>query len=510
MQYTKLRLMVGGLALAMAGTCVHSETLQPDPAWQEGKLSNGLSWQILATPQRPSDRIELRMIVNTGSLSESPQQMGYAHLLPRLALAQGKGLDAPALQSFWQQAIDPARPMPTAITSYDYTSYNLSLPNNRPDLMKDALRWLANTAGDLQVNAETVGEALKGADSRVMAQPGEAGDPWWRYRLKGSNLLGHEPGRAAVVPLAPTQLKAFYHQWYTPDAITLYVVGNVDARALSEQINQTFGSLSGQRETPATVPALPALAAAPVSLIADGTQQDILSLVWDTPWQPIRDSQMLLRYWRSDLAREALFWHLQQVLANSALKGSVNLSFNCQVQYQRSQCAIHLETAQASLSKTLAFIADEMSALRDDGITQTEFDTLLGQKNDQLSHLFATYARTNTEILMSQRLRSQQSGVVDIAPEAYQKLRQTFLSALTLDDINQELHIMLSREPAVVLRQPRGEAEENVGRLLEEYNRVMGLEGEEAVTAETVDTPSQPAAAENPAHETTPSQPLAQ
>lgn len=69
---------------------------------------------------------------------------------------------------------------------------------------------------------------------------------------------------------------------------------------------------------------------------------------------------------------------------------------------------------------------------------------------------------------------------------------------------------MLSREPAVVLRQPRGEAEENVGRLLEEYNRVMGLEGEEAVTAETVDTPSQPAAAENPAHETTPSQPLAQ
>ena len=34
--------------------------------------------------------------------------------------------------------------------------------------------------------------------------------------------------------------------------------------------------------------------------------QDRLSLVWDTPWQPIRDSQNLQRYWQSDLAREAV------------------------------------------------------------------------------------------------------------------------------------------------------------------------------------------------------------
>ncbi|MEG2113019.1 MAG: insulinase family protein, partial [Hafnia sp.] len=63
MQGTKIRLMVGGLLLAAASSSVHSEALQPDPAWQEGKLDNGFSWQLLATPQRPSDRIELRMIV---------------------------------------------------------------------------------------------------------------------------------------------------------------------------------------------------------------------------------------------------------------------------------------------------------------------------------------------------------------------------------------------------------------------------------------------------------------
>lgn len=63
--------------------------------------------------------------------------------------------------------------------------------------------------------------------------------------------------------------------------------------------------------------------------------------------------------------------------------------------------------------------------MRDNGLSKEEFDALLAQKNDQLSKLFATYARTDTDVLMSQRLRSQQSGVVDIAPELYQKLRQS-------------------------------------------------------------------------------------
>lgn len=64
---------------------------------------------------------------------------------------------------------------------------------------------------------------------------------------------------------------------------------------------------------------------------------------------------------------------------------------------------------------------------------------------------------------MSQRLRSQQNSVVDIAPEQYQQLRQRFLSTLTLPVMNQELKQQPSREPALVLAQPKGEPEVNAG-----------------------------------------------
>lgn len=50
----------------------------------------------------------------------------------------------------------------------------------------------------------------------------------------------------------------------------------------------------------------------PVNLVNNAISQDRLSLVWDNPWQPIRESASLLRYWQSDLAREALFWHVQK------------------------------------------------------------------------------------------------------------------------------------------------------------------------------------------------------
>ncbi|EKN6356419.1 insulinase family protein [Yersinia enterocolitica] len=472
MQGTRIRLIVGGLLLAAASSNVQAEALQPDPAWQQGKLENGFSWQLLATPQRPSDRVELRLVVNTGSLSESAQHVGFAHLLPRLALMSSASFTPAQLQSLWQQGVDNDRPLPPAITSYDFTLYSLSLPNNRPDLMKEALAWLSDTSGKLAISEQTVNAALNSATDPIATFPQNIQEPWWRYRLKGSSLMGHDPGQPVAKPVDIEKLKQFYQQWYTPDAMTLYVVGNVDSRSIAAQIGKTFSELKGKRTTPAPIAMLAPLPPEPVSLMSEQATQDTLSLMWDTPWHPIQDSVALSRYWRSDLAREALFWHVQQVLEKSDQK-NLKLGFDCRVQYQRAQCAIHLNTPTENLTPGMSFVAGELASLRTNGLSQAEFDALMVQKNDQLSKLFATYARTDTDILMSQRLRSQQSGVVDIAPEQYQKLRQAFLSGLTLAELNQELKQQLSQDTTLILTQPKGEPEVNVKALQDAYNAIM-------------------------------------
>ncbi len=73
--------------------------------------------------------------------------------------------------------------------------------------------------------------------------------------------------------------------------------------------------------------------------------------------------------------------------------------------------------------------AAQLASVRDKGLPQDEFDALMAQKLLELNKLFATYARTDTDVLMSQRLRSQQNAVVDIAPNSIRSCARPFSAA---------------------------------------------------------------------------------
>ena len=86
-------------------------------------------------------------------------------------------------------------------------------------------------------------------------------------------------------------------------------------------------------------------------------------------------------------------------------------------------------------------------------------------------------------MLISQRMRSLQNQVVDIAPEQYQKLRQSFLESLTPDMLNQDLRQQLSQDMALILQQPTGEPEYNMKDLQEVWGKIMLTPTVEAATA---------------------------
>ncbi|NIG87110.1 insulinase family protein [Serratia symbiotica] len=435
-------------------------------------MPTGFSWQLFSTPQRPNDRIELRLRINTGSLAESSQQIGSAHLLPRLSLGHSGSFSTLQLRSLWQQSIDDERPLSLAISSYDFTIYNLSLPNNRPDLLKDALVWLSDITGKLALNEHGVQAVMSVCIDPVGTFPPNLQDAWWRYRLKDSTLAAQDPAQPVKLPVNIAQLKKFYHQWYTPDAMALYVVGRVDSRGLGEQINEAFSALKGKREIPATMLILAPLPPQPVSLTNELVKQDRLAMIWDAPRHPIRDARNLGCYWRSNLAHEALFWHLPHTLEKSDHK-PLQLGFDCRVQYQRARCAIHLDTPNNHLNSSLGFISHELVNVRNNRLPEEAFINLLAQKKDQLSKLFAAYAHTGTDVLMSQRLGSQQRGVVDIALEQYQRLRQTSLFGLTLEALDWELKLQLSQDVTLVVKQPEGEPEMSMKQLQETYSSIM-------------------------------------
>lgn len=92
MQGTKIRLLAGGLLMMATAGYVQADALQPDPAWQQGTLSNGLQWQVLTTPQRPSDRVEIRLLVNTGSIPCCHNERACAASRPPLCVSAIRGM----------------------------------------------------------------------------------------------------------------------------------------------------------------------------------------------------------------------------------------------------------------------------------------------------------------------------------------------------------------------------------------------------------------------------------
>lgn len=76
--------------------------------------------------------------------------------------------------------------------------------------------------------------------------------------------------------------------------------------------------------------------------------------------------------------------------------------------FLRAQCAINVESPNDKLNANLGTVARELAKVRDKGLPEEEFNALVAQKNLELQKLFATYGRTDTDILISQRLRSLQ------------------------------------------------------------------------------------------------------
>ena len=66
-----------------------TDKLPVDPRVKIGKLSNGLTY-YLQKNTRPEKKVELRLVVNTGSILEDDDQRGLAHFTEHMAFNGSK------------------------------------------------------------------------------------------------------------------------------------------------------------------------------------------------------------------------------------------------------------------------------------------------------------------------------------------------------------------------------------------------------------------------------------
>src|SRR5215468_8234753 len=228
-------------------TFAPSTVLPLDPAIRTGTLSNGLKLYIRKNA-RPEKRVSLRLAVKAGSLEESDDQLGLAHLIEHMAFNGSEHFKSGEVFSYFERVGARLGPHVNASTSFDETIYMLELPTDQGEVVAKGLTALADFAGGLTFDPKEVdkerGVVIEewrgglGAGSRIR-------DKQIPIIFYNSRYAARLPiGKPEIIRNAPVaRLRAFYDTWYRPDRMAVIAVGDIDPAAMEQSIRTAFTPL---------------------------------------------------------------------------------------------------------------------------------------------------------------------------------------------------------------------------------------------------------------------------
>ncbi|HVF38302.1 MAG TPA: insulinase family protein [Gemmatimonadaceae bacterium] len=232
---------------------LHSR-LPVDPKVRIGTLPNGLRYYIRQNA-RPEKRAELRLVVNAGSVLETPDQLGLAHFVEHTAFNGTTHFKKNDLVKYLQSIGVRFGADLNAYTSFDETVYILPIPTDTARIVDQAFTILEDWAhGQLFDPTEVTNErgvvreewrGRRGAGDRMLQQ-------WLPIAFKGSRYAERLPigTEQSIMAATPAKLRAFYNNWYRPDLMAVVAVGDFDPNAIEAKIKQHFSKLKTRPNPP--------------------------------------------------------------------------------------------------------------------------------------------------------------------------------------------------------------------------------------------------------------------
>ena len=118
-----------------------SQKLPVDPAVKIGKLPNGLTYYIRKN-NKPENKMELRLVVNAGSVLENTHQQGLAHFMEHMSFNGSQHFPKNELVNYLQKTGVKFGADLNAYTSFDETVYILPISSDDPKVVEQAFTVL--------------------------------------------------------------------------------------------------------------------------------------------------------------------------------------------------------------------------------------------------------------------------------------------------------------------------------------------------------------------------------
>lgn len=240
-----------------------TDKLPVEPRLKIGKLANGLTYYIQKNT-RPEKKVELRLVVNAGSILEDDDQLGLAHFTEHMAFNGSAHFKKNELVSFLQTIGVEFGADLNAQTGFDETIYILPIPTDKKENVEKGFQILGDWAGSVAFGGAEI-DKERGVVLEESRRGKGAEDRMFRVvypkMFQGSRYADRLPiGKDDILKnFKHDVIRRFYRDWYRPNLMAVIVVGDIEPSEAERLVKLNFEKLKNpakERErTLAKVPA---------------------------------------------------------------------------------------------------------------------------------------------------------------------------------------------------------------------------------------------------------------
>lgn len=440
LQFTALLALSAIFSLAQTQP---NEALPFDSKVIRGTLSNGLTYYIRQN-KKPEQKVELRLVVNAGSLMEDDDQQGLAHMCEHMAFNGTKNFAKNDIINYLQTIGVGFGSDLNAYTGFDETVYILPIPTDKPGNLEKGMQILEDWAHQVSYTDKDINEERnvileesrsgKGASDRMLRQllPG---------LLEGSKYANRLPiGQDDIIKNFPLDaIRRFYKDWYRPNLMAVVAVGDFNPAEIEAMIKKHFSTMQNPANPrPRVNIDVPAYAANKALVVTD-KEATSFSMAVNFSAIPALATNTLGDYKR-DIVKSLFGTLINQRMRELTQKENppflgAGVSFGG---FARGydQFTVSVNPGQVAPKVALSAALDEIERLKKFGFIQAELDRIKKSTLASIERQYNEREKTESENYVEEYIRHflEQEPVPGIENEF--KYYQQLLPTITLGDLN--------------------------------------------------------------------------
>jgi zinc protease len=446
------------LFLSVIGTLCAQTPLPMNPKLKMGKLANGLTYYILPNA-KPEKKVELRLVINAGSINEDDDQLGLAHMCEHMAFNGTTNFKKNDIISFLEDIGVGFGNDLNAYTSFDETVYILPIPTSKPGNLEKGFQVLEDWAHNVTYKNEDIDTERpiileesrlgKGANDRMFRK-------LYPRIFKNSLYANRIPiGSDSIIKNFPYEtIRRFYKDWYRPNLMAVIVAGDITVEEGEKYINKHFAGLKNPeviRER--KMQGIPAYTASDAIVVTDKEATSYFINIQYPAKSKSPDATDL--DYKNYIIRSLFSTIFNQRLQEIAQKENppfVFASANYDASFIRGHEAFSLVAGSGTNSPDLALNAMVVEAERAKrfGFTQAELDRAKKSYLSRMERLYNNRDKTESDAFVQECVDHFLSGAPMPGLEAEFDLVKKYLPEISINDVNAVLNVIKDEKNRVV------------------------------------------------------------